>query len=280
MNHRADRARERAGLSVGQAAKLLNMLPSDLQAIEERATILPDHANRLAELYQVRVEWLTAEVELRDYTAVDGMRGAEEHFTPRPRRRRGVRSLYAKEKAMKTILMMLVLVGCGDDAATSGGPDGSVDGDGNGDGSVDGSAPPDGRTDDSLSPQPMIPGGTFLRSFDNVSFMNNGYPATVSGFTLDKYEATVARFRVFAASTALPTAPLKCSTQSREPGPTLRARTSRCRSTASPGRRRLRSARGTAVDCRRRPSGTTPPQVAASSACIRGRARRRRRRST
>ncbi len=82
--HRADRARERAGLSVGQAAKLLNMLPSDLQAIEERSTILPDHANRLAELYQVRVEWLTGEVELRDYTAVDGMRGAE-GITPHDR---------------------------------------------------------------------------------------------------------------------------------------------------------------------------------------------------
>ena len=112
---------------------------------------------------------------------------------------------------MKTILMMLVLVGCGDDAATSGGPDGSVDGSVDGDGSV---TPPDGRTDDSLSPQPMIPGGTFLRSFDNVTFMDNGYPATVSSFTLDKYEATVARFRVFAASTALPTAPLKCSSGS------------------------------------------------------------------
>ncbi len=77
MNHRAARARERAGLSIGQAAKLLNMSPSDLQAIEERATILPEHANRLAELYQVRVEWLTGDVDLRDYTAVDGMKGAE-----------------------------------------------------------------------------------------------------------------------------------------------------------------------------------------------------------
>lgn len=111
---------------------------------------------------------------------------------------------------MKTILMMMVmLVGCGDDASTNGGPDGSVDGSVDGDGSV--TPPPDGRTDDSLSPQPMIPGGTFLRSFDNVTFTNNSYPATISSFTLDEYEVTVARFRVFVASTALPTAALGCS---------------------------------------------------------------------
>ena len=114
---------------------------------------------------------------------------------------------------MKTILMMVMLVGCGDDASGVG-PDGSVNGDGSGDGSVDDGALPDGgRTDDSLSPQPMIPGGTFFRSFDNVSNTNNGYPATVSGFTLDKYEVTVARFRVFVASSSTPTAPLKCGTQ-------------------------------------------------------------------
>jgi transcriptional regulator with XRE-family HTH domain len=77
MTNRSQLARERAGLSIGQAARLLNMSTSDLGAIEERATIMPDHANRLAEVYQVRVEWLAGEVELRDYSVVDGMRGAD-----------------------------------------------------------------------------------------------------------------------------------------------------------------------------------------------------------
>jgi hypothetical protein len=77
MTNRAKLAREHAGLSVGQAAKLLNMAAIDLMAIEERSTIMPEHANRLAELYRVRVEWLAGEVELRDYSAVDGFKGAE-----------------------------------------------------------------------------------------------------------------------------------------------------------------------------------------------------------
>jgi transcriptional regulator with XRE-family HTH domain len=77
QTNRSQLARERAGLSIGQAASLLNMSTSDLSAIEERATIMPEHANRLAEVYQVRVEWLAGEVELRDYSVVDGMNGAE-----------------------------------------------------------------------------------------------------------------------------------------------------------------------------------------------------------
>lgn len=106
-------------------------------------------------------------------------------------------------------IVLVFLAACGDDAATV--VDGSTDGDGNGtpiDGAVDNG---DSRMDDSLPPQPMIPGGTFLRSYDGVTFMDNGYPATISGFALDKYEVTVARFRVFVAATALPTAPLKCN---------------------------------------------------------------------
>jgi formylglycine-generating enzyme len=42
-----------------------------------------------------------------------------------------------------------------------------------------------------------VPGGTFYRSYDNVTYTNMSYPATVDSFTLDKYEITVGRFRRF-----------------------------------------------------------------------------------
>ena len=42
-----------------------------------------------------------------------------------------------------------------------------------------------------------VPGGTFYRSYDNVTYTTMSYPATVDSFTLDKYEITVGRFRRF-----------------------------------------------------------------------------------
>jgi formylglycine-generating enzyme required for sulfatase activity len=45
-----------------------------------------------------------------------------------------------------------------------------------------------------------VPGGTFYRSYDGVTFTNQGYPATVSDFRLDTYEITVGRFRAFVAA--------------------------------------------------------------------------------
>jgi len=42
-----------------------------------------------------------------------------------------------------------------------------------------------------------VPGGTFYRSYDGATYTDNGYPATVSDFALDKYEVTVGRFRAF-----------------------------------------------------------------------------------
>jgi len=42
-----------------------------------------------------------------------------------------------------------------------------------------------------------VPGGTFYRSYDGVTFTDKSYPATVSTFRLDKYEVTVGRFRQF-----------------------------------------------------------------------------------
>ena len=47
-----------------------------------------------------------------------------------------------------------------------------------------------------------VAGGTFDRSYDGVStgYVNPGFPATVSGFRLDAYEATVGRFRSFVSA--------------------------------------------------------------------------------
>ena len=46
-----------------------------------------------------------------------------------------------------------------------------------------------------------IPGGTFFRGYDGTAlYMNQAYPATVSGFRLDAYEVTVGRFRKFVSA--------------------------------------------------------------------------------
>lgn len=42
-----------------------------------------------------------------------------------------------------------------------------------------------------------LPGGSFLRSYDGVTFTDASNPATVSSFSLDVYEVTVGRFRAF-----------------------------------------------------------------------------------
>jgi len=42
-----------------------------------------------------------------------------------------------------------------------------------------------------------VPGGTFMRTYDGVDFLDGSAPATVSDFYLDKYEITVARLRAF-----------------------------------------------------------------------------------
>ncbi len=44
---------------------------------------------------------------------------------------------------------------------------------------------------------PMVAGGTFRRSFDGKVNVDGTHPATVSGFRLDRFETTVARFRRF-----------------------------------------------------------------------------------
>ena len=44
---------------------------------------------------------------------------------------------------------------------------------------------------------PDVPGGTFFRDYDGVTFTNKSYPATVSDFRLDRFEISVGRFRAF-----------------------------------------------------------------------------------
>jgi len=45
-----------------------------------------------------------------------------------------------------------------------------------------------------------VPGGSFSRSYDGVTFTDDQYHATVSSFVLDRYEVTVGRFRNFVAA--------------------------------------------------------------------------------
>src|SRR5665213_2020397 len=58
-----------------------------------------------------------------------------------------------------------------------------------------------GPTSDSCCTALGVPKGTFDRSYDGVSTngASDAFPATVSAFSLDKYEVTVGRFRAFVA---------------------------------------------------------------------------------
>lgn len=55
------------------------------------------------------------------------------------------------------------------------------------------------RGDQSCCASSVVPGGTFYRSYDGVTYTDQRYPATVSDFRLDQYEVTVGRFRQFLA---------------------------------------------------------------------------------
>src|SRR5205823_5811149 len=46
----------------------------------------------------------------------------------------------------------------------------------------------------------LVPGGSFKRSYDGVTFNDASFVAKVSDFRLDKYEITVGRFRNFVAA--------------------------------------------------------------------------------
>src|SRR5262245_44389642 len=42
-----------------------------------------------------------------------------------------------------------------------------------------------------------IPGGTFYRGYDGATYTDQSFPATLSGFRLDRFLATVGRMRSF-----------------------------------------------------------------------------------
>jgi hypothetical protein len=85
IKNRSRLGRERAGLSVGQAAGMLGIVAEDLVRIEERDSCYADADQaRMAAVYQVNVAWLSGLSEQRDYTTVDRMRGAND-LTPHDR---------------------------------------------------------------------------------------------------------------------------------------------------------------------------------------------------
>ncbi len=55
---------------------------------------------------------------------------------------------------------------------------------------------------ESCCASPLVPGGTYYRSYDGVTNKDTTAPATVSSFRLDRFEATVGRFRKFVAASS------------------------------------------------------------------------------
>jgi len=76
--NRSKLARERAGLSVGQAARIFGVDRDDVLRWELMDSAFADAPQaQLADVYGVNLEWLRGEVPQHDYSAVDGVRGAE-----------------------------------------------------------------------------------------------------------------------------------------------------------------------------------------------------------
>ena len=84
MPKRFARARELAGLSVGQAARLLGVSAADLAAVEQRGEPRGEITlARLVDLYGCSVAWITGEVPQFDYAAADRAGGRELYFRDR-----------------------------------------------------------------------------------------------------------------------------------------------------------------------------------------------------
>lgn len=74
--NRSRRARESAGLSLGQAARLLGLSREQIALAEESDSAYADLGpDRLAEIYGVNVEWLSGRCELRDWGALKQLDG-------------------------------------------------------------------------------------------------------------------------------------------------------------------------------------------------------------
>lgn len=80
LKNRSKLARERAGLSLGQAARLLGIALDRIIAWEESDLAFFEDAPQelLCEVYGVNPEWLTGERERYDYKAMKGVQGWDE----------------------------------------------------------------------------------------------------------------------------------------------------------------------------------------------------------
>jgi len=77
--NRCRRARQSAGLSVGQAARLLGVTAAQIARVEESDAAYADAGpKRLADLYGVNLDWISGRCELRDYAALKQLPGADE----------------------------------------------------------------------------------------------------------------------------------------------------------------------------------------------------------
>ena len=77
--NRSRRARESAGLSLGQASRLTGMSMQQLHSIEERDAAYADaDPAPLADVYGVNVEWLSGRSDLRDYARLKSLAGSDE----------------------------------------------------------------------------------------------------------------------------------------------------------------------------------------------------------
>lgn len=66
-------ARETAGLSLGQAAKILGIGREMLGKIEEMPRYEGTLIDKMVDTYQVRQEWITGKVPRHDYASIDKM---------------------------------------------------------------------------------------------------------------------------------------------------------------------------------------------------------------
>lgn len=77
-HNRSRRARESAGLSVGQAARLLGAPVDQVSSVEESDEAFEAFGpTRLADLYGVNLDWLHGRSDLRDYDAVRRLDGED-----------------------------------------------------------------------------------------------------------------------------------------------------------------------------------------------------------
>ena len=79
MKNRCKEAREQAGLSIGQAARMFNISVECLDLFEQPDVITPDH-NRIAmaDRYGCSEEWLRGEGPDMDYATIKAMKGSED----------------------------------------------------------------------------------------------------------------------------------------------------------------------------------------------------------